>query len=194
LKWAQTADKKIAHLSKERLFITNEFTNRLVHCWRSEEQAILIGTNTAEMDNPSLTNRLWSGKSPIRLVIDKYLTLPPTLQIFNQQQLTVVLNGKKNETKENLIYYVINTHNNLMDEIVSACCRLTIQSLLVEGGATLLQSFINKNLCDEARIITNNNLFVNEGLNAPQLLHATLQQEETIFTDTIQHFTHEENH
>lgn len=83
LKWAQTGDGKIASYSEERLLISNDISNKLVHKWRSEEAAILVGTNTALMDNPSLTNRLWSGKSPIRLVIDMDLRLPKHLQLFN---------------------------------------------------------------------------------------------------------------
>ena len=191
LKWAQTADKKIALNLPERLFISNQFTNRLTHCWRSEEQAILIGANTAAMDNPALNNRWWNGKNPVRLVIDKSLRLPQHLQIFNGQQPTIIFNYIKNEENKNLRFYLIDKNKNLIDEVLQACYQLNIQSILVEGGAKLLQSFIEKNIWDEARIITNKNLIINEGLAAPQLRHAVLQSKENIFTDTIEYFTHE---
>ena len=191
LKWAQTADIKIANSSKEniseRLFITNDFTNTIVHKWRSEEAAILVGTNTALLDNPSLTNRLWKGNNPTRLVIDTALKLPSTLELFNQQQKTIVFNYLQHQEHENLFYYQLNRDEDLIQQIVKACFKLNIQSILVEGGATLLQSFINQNLWDEARIITNKSLQINEGLSAPNLV-GNLLQEENYFTDNIQYF------
>lgn len=203
LKWAQTADKKIAANSNERLLISNEFTNRLVHCWRSEEQAILIGSNTAEVDDPSLSNRLWNGNNPIRLVVDKNLRLPQHLQIFNQQQPTIIFNYVKNEPArlsfgerlgvrpDNIYFYLIDQNKNLIDEILHACFELNVQSILIEGGAQLLQSFIDKNIWDEARVVTNKNMVINKGLAAPVLHNAKMQNEKTIFADTIQYFVHE---
>ena len=192
LKWAQTADKKIANSSKEniseRLFITNDFTNTVVHKWRSEEAAILVGTKTALLDNPSLTNRLWKGKNPIRLVIDTTLKLPLTLELFNQQQKTIVFNYLQHQEHETLFYYQLNREENVVQQIVKTCFKLNIQSILVEGGATLLQSFINQNLWDEARIITNKSLQIKQGLSAPNLV-GNLLQEENYFTDNIQYFT-----
>src|SRR5207237_3056251 len=91
LKWAQTADGKMAAAGNDRLRISNEITNRLVHKWRSEEAAILVGTTTALLDNPQLNNRLWNGNSPIRLVLDKALRLPPSLLLFEQQINTLML-------------------------------------------------------------------------------------------------------
>ena len=108
LKWAQTSDKKIAVNSDKPLKISNEFTNRLVHKWRSEEAAILVGTNTALADDPLLTNRLWSGKNPVRLVIDKELKLPAGAKIFNIDAPTVVFNLYKstiNTELSNEVYY-----------------------------------------------------------------------------------------
>ena len=92
LKWAQTADKKMASFSEERLLITNEHSNRLVHQWRSEESAILIGTNTALLDNPTLNNRLAEGNGLKRIILDKHLRLPSTLNIFDNSQRTIIFN------------------------------------------------------------------------------------------------------
>ena len=108
LKWAETKDKKIAIRHGERLFISNEFTNRLVHQWRSETAAILIGTNTALLDNPALNNRLWTGANLVRLLLDMHLRLPTDLNVFNATQKTIVFNIVKHETVDNICYHKIN--------------------------------------------------------------------------------------
>lgn len=187
LKWAQTANNKIALHNNERLFITNEFTNQLVHKWRSEEQAIMVGTTTAFKDNPQLNNRFWNGRNPVRLLIDKDLKLPADLHLFNQQQKTIVFNQVKQEEKNNLLLQKI---NNVYDvnEIANTCYELNIQSILIEGGAKLLQSFINAGLWNEARIITNEFLFVEDGLAAPVLTNFKLNHQEKIVADTISYF------
>ncbi len=188
LKWAQTADSKIANLSTDRLFITNDITNKLVHKWRSEEAAILVGTKTALLDDPSLTNRLWAGKSPIRLVIDMDLSLPSQLQLFDQQQRTIVFNTVKHEEDGNILYYQVTEDVSIVNQIVNACYQNNIQSVMVEGGAKLLQSFIDEGLWDEANIITNSILFVGDGLPAPVLKDFIFQHSEKIFTDRINYF------
>ncbi len=135
LKWAQTANGKIAgEAGGERLLISNEFTNRLVHKWRSEEAAILVGTNTALFDDPSLTTRLWKGANPLRLVVDMNLRLPSNLQLFNKQVRTIVFNSLKHEEQENLLYYQVTQDVNLVHQIVNALYQLKVQSVLVEGA------------------------------------------------------------
>ena len=202
LKWAQTANKKIAVHGKERLLITNEITNRLVHRWRSEEAAILVATNTALLDNPSLDNRLWFGKSPLRLVIDKHLRLPTSLKIFNGLQTTIVFNMIKHTMPKDAIainqvtgiyYFQLNHIESVIQQIMRACYALQIQSVLVEGGAALLQSFINEGIWDEARMITNEELQVFEGLSAPQLSHATPAGKQHLIQDRIDYFTNSES-
>lgn len=188
LKFAQTADGFIGSLSDKRLLISNAFTNKLVHQWRSEEAAILVGTNTALKDNPSLTNRLWTDKSPIRLVIDKQLKLPSTLYLFNQQVKTVVFNELKNDVNSHVEFVQLQTGISVLQQIQQYCYNNQLQSILVEGGAQLLQSFINENLWDEARIITNENLFVQNGVAAPKL-SGTLQHSTHIFGDRIDFYT-----
>ena len=185
LKWAQTKDKKIAASSNERLLITNEFTNKLVHQWRSEEAALIVGTNTALLDNPSLTNRLWHGKNPTRIVVDKELKLPSSLHLFDQQEPTIVFNTIKHEAANNIQYYKLDELN--MKQILQACYQLNLQSILVEGGSKLLQSFIDEDLWDEARIITNELLTIQKGLDAPIIKRQQIK-EEKIFNDTIQYY------
>jgi len=190
LKWAQTADNKIAAYSADRLLITNNVTNKLVHKWRSEEAGILVGTNTALMDNPSLTNRLWHGKDPVRLVVDMDLSLPKHLHIFDGTVKTVVFNGRRHAGEEMVSYYQVTEDVSLVHQILNACYQNNIQSIMVEGGAKLLQSFINEGLWDEARVITNESLFVGQGLPAPMLRDSTLRGHDRIFNDSINYFYH----
>jgi diaminohydroxyphosphoribosylaminopyrimidine deaminase/5-amino-6-(5-phosphoribosylamino)uracil reductase len=188
LKWAQTVNGKIGNDDASRLLISNEFTNRLVHKWRSEEAAILIGTNTALFDDPSLTTRLWKGPDPVRLVIDMNLRLPSTLQLFNRQVKTIVFNGLQHEEQENLLYYQVTRDVNLVHQVVHALYQLKMQSVLVEGGGRLLQSFIDEGLWDEIRVITNKEMMADTGLPAPQLQSGRLQKQESFFSDTIDYF------
>ena len=185
LKWAESADGKIAANGTERLLISNEQTNRLVHKWRSEEASILVGTNTALFDDPELTTRYWNGPSPIRLVIDMDLRLPASLKLFNEKQRTVVFNTVKHEESDNLAYYQITEDVNLVHQIVNALYQLKIQSVLVEGGARLLQSFIDEELWDEVKIIKNEKLRINNGLAAPELELENPVEQMKIVDDSI---------
>jgi len=188
LKWAQTANLKIAAGSKERLLISNEFTNRKVHRWRSEEAAILVGKNTVMKDDPVLTNRLWDGPSPVRLVIDMDLQLPASAKVFNQDAPTVVFNKIRHSSGEQPVFYQVTEDVNLIHQVVHALYRLNILSVLVEGGARLLQSFIDEGLWDEARIITNTEMVVEEGLAAPVLPEAAAVDEELTGSDRLVYF------
>ena len=190
LKWAQSSNEKIADNSSDRILISNKYTNRLVHQWRSESDAILVGTNTAMLDNPSLTNRFWTGSNPKRMVLDMTLRLPANLTLFDQQTETFVLNGIKQEIEGNTHYHFINKEANIVKQILQTAYQLNIQSILVEGGARLLQSFFNEGLWDEARIICNEKLVISNGLAAPLLIHGQLTNKEKMGTDTINYFTH----
>ncbi|OQP65203.1 bifunctional diaminohydroxyphosphoribosylaminopyrimidine deaminase/5-amino-6-(5-phosphoribosylamino)uracil reductase [Niastella vici] len=189
LKWAQTANGKMAgEPGGERLLISNEFTNRLVHKWRSEESAILVGTNTALFDDPSLTTRLWKGANPVRLVVDMNLRLPSSLQLFNKQVKTIVFNSLQHEEQGNLLYYQVTQDVNLVHQVVHALYQLKVLSVLVEGGAQLLQSFIDEGLWDEMRIITSNELVVRQGLPAPRVHSGELLKQESLLSDTLHYF------
>jgi diaminohydroxyphosphoribosylaminopyrimidine deaminase/5-amino-6-(5-phosphoribosylamino)uracil reductase len=195
LKWAETADGFVApppsqreaeeQPVKRRLLISNEYTNRLVHKWRSEEAGILVGTNTVESDDPELTARHWPGHSPARLIVDMHLRLQSSLRVFNQQVRTVIFNTVKHEEDNNLLYYQVAEDVNLVHQIINALYQMKIQSVIVEGGARLLQSFIDEDMWDEARVISNGQLIISKGLKIPELKNVTLQTEENIFSDTI---------
>jgi diaminohydroxyphosphoribosylaminopyrimidine deaminase/5-amino-6-(5-phosphoribosylamino)uracil reductase len=192
LKWAESSDGKIAADANSRLPISNEFTNCLVHKWRTEEATILVGTNTALLDNPSLTARLWPGNNPVRLVIDAELILPTNLKLFDGSVKTVVFNYLKNAESENLIYYQLEKNANLLPQILDTLYNMQIQSVIVEGGAKLLQSFIDEGLWDEAIIICNEELKVGNGLNAPMLRNNKLFCEQKIYTDKISFYKRQE--
>jgi len=189
LKWAQTANGKIAGAGS-RLLISNDITNRLVHKWRSEEAAILVGPRTALLDDPALTARLWTGPDPIRLVVDKELQLPGDLQLFDKKVKTIVFNNHQHEDEGPIQYYRLSTDSSLIHQLVLALHHLKIQSVLVEGGARLLQSFIDEDYWDEARVITNDDLEVPSGLPAPQLQHARLVSRESLLSNSIRFYEH----
>ena len=217
LKWAQTADGKMASLPSlhddngeqpdhSRLLISNDYSNRLVHKWRSEEAAIMVGTNTALLDDPELTNRLWNGSSPIRLVIDRDLRLPRTLNIFNDRQPTIVFNTIRHDLPENTTaslliekkgvwFHKIDPNGSFEKKIMDALFRMGIQSVLVEGGARLLQSFIDKDLWDESRIITNEEMLAGNALSAPFPVNGILSSSEKYLSDRVEtYFPKKENH
>ena len=201
LKWAQTKDGFItsppAPLHKwrggasgdsdtSRLLISNEYSNRLVHKWRSEEASILVGTNTALLDDPQLTTRLWPGPSPVRLVVDMNLKLPSSLKIFNQQVRTIFFNTVKQDENRNLLYYKVKRNESLVHQIMNALYQLKIQSVLVEGGARMLQSFIDMGMWDEIRIVTGVELRITGGLSAPVFTNAMKTEEQILSTDKIE--------
>jgi diaminohydroxyphosphoribosylaminopyrimidine deaminase / 5-amino-6-(5-phosphoribosylamino)uracil reductase len=189
LKWAQSNNEKISGADDKRIFISNAMSNRLVHKWRSEEAAILVGSNTALKDDPALTTRLWPGNNPVRLVIDNALQLPSTLKLFDRSVRTIVFNTVKQQENDGLLYYKIEKANSI-NEILGALYQLRLQSIIVEGGAKLLQSFIDAGLWDEARIITNTILQIEKGIDAPILNEAVLQKKDQLLDDSIGYYTH----
>lgn len=195
LKWAQTADGFIGSTNGEpgdplrrRLRISNEYTDRLVHKWRSEEAAILVGTNTVVHDDPQLTTRLWPGPSPLRLIVDMHLRLPLFSKVFDGSVKTIVFNSLKHEESDRLSYYQVTEDVSLVHQVLNGLYQLNIQSVIVEGGARLLQAFIDEECWDEARVITNSELTAAGGLPAPRLKIASRQGEINLFADRIETF------
>jgi diaminohydroxyphosphoribosylaminopyrimidine deaminase/5-amino-6-(5-phosphoribosylamino)uracil reductase len=185
LKWAQTSNGFIGNESAHRLHISSHQTNCLVHQWRSEEAAILIGTNTALKDNPQLTNRLYKGNSPLRLLLDLQLRLPKELILFNDMLPLVVFNFKKENLEGVVQYKKLSPEKPLLPQIMAIAHQMNIQSILVEGGAKLLQSFVDEGLWDEARVITNNQLKIETGISAPLLKNAIEAERFWVFTDRV---------
>jgi diaminohydroxyphosphoribosylaminopyrimidine deaminase/5-amino-6-(5-phosphoribosylamino)uracil reductase len=187
LKWAQSVNGKIGASDEKRILISNDYSNRIVHKWRSEESAIFVGTNTSLKDDPSLTTRLWQGKNPVRIVIDKELNLPLTLNIFNNNANTIIFNFFKNSTEENIRFIKV-TRENFTEQILNSLYDLNIQSVLIEGGAKTLQPFIDDGLWDEARIITNEEKVIENGISSPKMKNFKLIKEEKFFTDRIDYY------
>ena len=179
LKWAQTKDgfidvKRNKDNPVEPTWITNEYAKTLVHKWRSEEQSILIGTNTALTDNPSLTCRNWKGKNPVRIVFDRNLKLPQSLNIFNAEAETLIITdniAKIQNTKtlnSNVGIKFVNYKNDLYTQLFQILIKKDIQSIIIEGGAKVLKFFIENDLWDEARIFYGEKEFKN-GIKAPNI-------------------------
>ena len=170
LKWAQTQDGFISRIplpeNKEDNWITGKESKDLVHQWRGDEQAILIGYNSALVDNPLLTTRLVKGKNPVRLIIDKNLDLPHNLNIFNNDAKTIVFNSIKSSDDDNIRYVRIDFQN-MIQEILNECYVLNISSVIIEGGTKTINEFIQKNTWDEARLFVNPNKVFKQGIAAP---------------------------
>ena len=164
-------------------WITSSLSKQLVHKWRSEEAAIMVGTNTALNDNPQLNVREWKGKNPVRVVIDLHDRLPQTLYLFDKSTPTIIFSLSKQEEGNNLTFVKIKDSKNLLVEVLNELYKRNIQSIIIEGGATLLQSFIDQNLWDEARVFVGNKTFGN-GLKAPKIKE-NLISEEMIDIDTL---------
>lgn len=182
LKWAETADGFIARENFDSKWISNEYSRQLVHKWRAEEDAVLVGTGTALHDNPALTVRDWTGRNPTRIVIDRYGRLPQTLTLFDGQQQTLCYTTTKNETQKNLEFVKLN-ETSFQPELVDDLFQRNIQSIIIEGGTTTLQQFINNNLWDEARVFTSDQEF-GSGIPAPQF-NGNLTATESVFNNTL---------
>lgn len=171
LKWAQTTDGFIDVLREnpeisQPTWISNDISRKLVHKWRSEEQSILVGTNTAIMDNPRLNVREWPGDSPIRMVIDRKLRLSKKLNLFNNECLTIVFNELIDLQEDHTHYVRLNFEERMLDSLLAYLYESGIQSVLVEGGRVLIDSFIQADLWDEARVFVGNKQF-GAGVSAP---------------------------
>lgn len=185
IKYAQSLDGFIAAETRtnENRWITNEFSLQRVHQWRSEEQAIMIGTNTAQSDNPSLTTRDWKGNNPLRIVLDRDLKLSGSLNLFDTNAPTLIFNSHKNEKKDHHEFLQIDFKENILSQVLNVLYNRNIQSVIVEGGATLLRSFIDAKIWDEARIFIGIK-FIGNGLKAPAI-QGKIISEENIVQDRL---------
>lgn len=160
LKWAESTDGLIAPLSKDEkkpVWLTNQYSRQLVHKWRTEEHAILVGTTTVIKDDPSLTARDWKGNNPIRIVIDRSNKLSDTYQVFNADADTIIISDKN-----------IDFDTPIAQQICSLLFEQQVQSMIVEGGTKTIQTFIDADLWDEARVFTGS-VSLRDGLKAPKL-------------------------
>ncbi len=176
LKWAQSADGFIAPPDRSPVRISNPFADRLVHRWRTEEAGIMVGTQTALLDNPRLTARLWPGKSPVRIVLDLDSKVPGSHYVKDGSVRTLILTSAE-----------IDAEQALVPQVLAQLHKESVLSVIVEGGALLLQQFISGGHWDEARVITGQ-MALSGGLPAPVLKNALLKESAYIAGDRIDTF------
>lgn len=194
LKWAQSADGFIDTVRDggTPVVISNSFTRMLVHKMRSETAAIMVGTNTARLDNPSLTNRHWCGRNPVRILIDRKLSLDRSLNLFDGSVPTLVFTDKescgKNSGATPAEYITVPQGEDYIDFILKTLHERNLQSLMVEGGAFTLQKFIDKGLWDEAKTETGCTV-IGKGIKAPVIKDGILRHSENCFSSIIATYT-----
>ncbi|MEQ9423402.1 MAG: bifunctional diaminohydroxyphosphoribosylaminopyrimidine deaminase/5-amino-6-(5-phosphoribosylamino)uracil reductase RibD [Cyclobacteriaceae bacterium] len=192
LKWAETKDGFVAEKNFNSKWISNEQSRKLVHKWRVEEDAILVGRITAHFDNPKLTVRDWPGKkNPIRVVIDRHLKLSPDLNLFADKYPTLCYNLIRSEKVAEAQYIQLDS-NSFLKELLSDLNSRNIQSVIIEGGAATLNAFIDKGLWDEARVFTGEKRFT-EGIAAPKIGGKLISQTK-INHDTLSVFVNTQEH
>ena len=168
LKWAETSNGFIGGPDSQPVAISGPLAQRLVHRWRAEEDAIMVGTTTARNDNPRLNVRLWNGRNPTRIVIDKAGQLPPALHLLDGTQPTLCYTHQPARTERMTEFIQLSERETLLPQLMADLHKRGIQSVLVEGGAKLLNSLIEANLWDEMRVFRSPSM-LNEGVKAPSV-------------------------
>lgn len=196
LKWAQTQngflDDGREGKTGPSVWISNSLSRRLVHRFRSQEAAVLVGTVTALKDDPSLTVRDWSGRNPLRVVLDSKNQLPRSLRLFDHRQMTLVFTGEDRENEENIEFEKISFQGNVPAQVLETLYHRNIQSLIVEGGAITLRGFLESDVWDEAHIFTSL-LWFEKGTPAPEL-RAVATAMEWLDDDRLMVFRHYYKH
>lgn len=182
LKWAQTSDGFIDAKRDEQnpgkaLQISNAESRKLLHRWRSQEHAIMVGTNTALLDNPQLTVREWQGENPLRITIDKWLRIPKQYHLFDKSTPTLIFTALEEPSVNNLEFVKIDFDKAIIPQVLEELYKHTIQSLLVEGGEQLLNSFIEIDMWDEARVFVSDKK-IEKGVKAPVLNTNAISKED----------------
>lgn len=201
LKWAETKDGFVAPFSKNEnkpFFISNTYSQQVVHRLRSKEHAILVGTNTVLADNPKLNVRSWYGKNPVRIVLDRTLRIPESASILDESIKTIVLTEKSDqeneikkknqEVKDNLIFEQIDFSEKLARQICAVLYKHNIQSLIIEGGTQTLQVFIDENLWDEAFVFVGDS-HLKDGIKSPEIKKKYAQED--IKNDVLKRYTND---
>ena len=187
LKWAETQDGFIAPKNKQGnkpVWISNTYSQQLVHKLRVKEHAILVGTNTVLADNPKLNVRSWSGQNPVRVVLDKNLRIPKDTFIYDSSIKTIIVTEtKKISTIKNTVFENIDFNKNIAKQVCDVLKKYDIQSVIIEGGAKTLQTFIDSKLWDEA-LVFKGEVYFKEGVKAPNF-HAKISTELNIKGDKL---------
>ena len=186
LKWAETQNGYFAPKDNVQRWISNKASKQLVHKWRSEEDAILVGTKTALVDDPSLTTRLWKGKSPKRVLIDKDLVVSSQSNLFQSKDSDLIIfNAQKTDWNGYLKYIELENFDlYLPQNILYQLYLMDVQSIIIEGGARTIQQFIDAGLWDEARVFVSNEKW-EDGLPSPKFRSASINSKQSIGSDTL---------
>ena len=190
LKFAQSQNGKMG-LTDRQVWLSGPMAKRIVHKWRHECDAILIGRQTALTDNPKLTNRLYFGTSPVRIVFDPQGTLPLHLNVFNGPPKTIVLTNQMDIPDPMPFLKYESTYGNpdqWPDLLTRLLRRHRIGVLLVEGGAHTIQGFLDHGLWDEARVINTPTQIEGPSVQAPIIPHYTWRHSQALFPDSIDFF------
>ncbi len=174
LKWAESKDGFIDTENDAPAWLTNEVSRVLVHKMRAEEAAIMVGTNTAVKDNPVLTTRVWEGRNPVRIALDRNLRIPHTHHLFDGQAQTIIFTSEKKKSEKNIEYVTIDFDGDIIEQCISCFYDKQLTSLIVEGGQQLLNAFIEKGLWDEAWQFVGTDM-LKDGVKAPLLYNAIFQ-------------------
>ena len=183
LKWAQSEDGFFAPDDDRQVWLTNEYSKKLVHKWRTEEDAILVGTRTTLIDDPQLTARLWEGRNPLRILIDMDLKVPAESRIFDDEAMTLVYNASKEKLEFGTVYVKVDRDKPLPQQIADDLYHRKILSVIIEGGAYTLNTFISAGLWDEARVFYSPTL-LSGGIAAPRI-EGTVIDTQTIVDDSL---------
>lgn len=185
LKWAETADGFIAGEHYQTTKISNELSHKLSHKWRSQEDAIMVGTNTAIYDNPRLNVRMWTGRNPIRIAIDKQLRISAMHHLLDNKQKTIIYNDKVEKIEKLTTYVKVPEGADYTTFIITNLLQHSIQSVLVEGGTVLLQSLLDKGLYDEVRVFKSKECLTT-GIKAPLLPNSCyLSERKELLADEV---------
>ena len=182
LKWAQTADGFIARTNYDSKWISNEKSRQLVHKWRTEEDAVLVGYKTVIYDDPLLTARSWPGRNPVRIIIDPELALDNSLKVFSGNEKVYVINNVREQSVGNITWVKVSTKNYL-PEMLAYLWKQNIGSIIIEGGTRTINRFLMAGIWDEARVFTAPGKF-GEGIPAP-LLETAFDEEQNIIDDRL---------
>ena len=183
LKWAQTTDGYMARYNYDSKWISSDISRVLVHKWRSQEDSILVGRQTAHNDNPRLDVRMWNGRNPVRLVIDRHLNLSNHLNIFDGTIPTLCFNLVKSLKGKNVDYIRLESEETFLEELLKELYQRNIQSVMVEGGALILNEFIKSGNWNEARVFMSPTTF-GSGINIPSLTGVCIE-EKKLDCDTL---------
>jgi diaminohydroxyphosphoribosylaminopyrimidine deaminase / 5-amino-6-(5-phosphoribosylamino)uracil reductase len=167
LKWAETSDGFIARRDFTSKWISSDESRALVHQWRAQESAVMVGYRTALYDNPQLTVRAVKGRNPVRVVLDRDLSLPQRSHLLDRKNSTIVFNSVKADESPELSYVKVRFDQLLLPNVMKYLFERKVLSIMVEGGAALLKSLIISGLWDEMRIFTAAKLF-GDGILAPR--------------------------